>query len=610
MSVYTFNNVSVVGISSKGSFLGENINRYRTVESIEIEGYIDSRSSNTDMDGVKETQETISTYITNATATETDILQEIKVNGNSLGSGKILTLDFKASEGTLNSQIIVGSYSATIEIPKDSGSFSNAIDSGGTLSPSEILEDISEDFSVSLNTKGDYEFDHSLSVGLLQTEFLAFDNKVVQEAKGFANAIFRERHNSAITSFNLILGDHFGDYNAPARETFSESYDTHSGKFSFKQKFVLHKENGVGYSVVRTHSFGIGANGIVTVVESGEILGNTSGPEDVAGWINTEIAGSHVRCVSIFSLYHDNFSGKKDFEVARGVSIDAAVGLNSNPISVSKNIDLNTASSSYSVTYTDDEGYINSNYYLDRTISISKNQGSIFQVSENGTLRYNQIKSKNFNPTAKISSILGDESLSKARCEELLERAHNKSGSHHSIGSTHAINLTKSSFTFNKYGKSVTYTFNYSDSPEYVKKHGGIVTNSSAKEQDQNPADKFTSYLIPSAGDEISHSPGGTAKSNLATRTVIVDYVLARIPSKNIYDTVYDISDALEFARQEAISEAFKAHMDNNVIALDYNEIYITAASYSFNSDRRLSVTVTAEYPTVAYGNINNKKPF
>jgi hypothetical protein len=608
MSVYAFNNVSVIGISSQGSFLGESINRYRTVETISIEGFIDSRSSNTDMDGVKETQQTISTYITNASSSDTNVIQEITVNGSSLGNGKIISLNFEAAENTLNSQIIVGSFDAVIEIPKDSGSFSNAIDSGGTISPSKILEEISENFSVSLTSDGSYQFDHSLSVSLFLDA--VNDDSLAEEAKGFANAIFRERQNSAITSFDLILGDHYGDYNSQARETFDESYDLLNGKFDFKQKFTLNKESGGEYSIVRTHSFAIGSDGIIRVVENGEILGNTSATENSVSWINTEIAGAYVRCVSIFGTYHDNFGGKSDIETTRGISISSPIGLNSRPISITKKIDLNVSSASYSATFSDDEGYINSNYYLDRNISISKPKGSVFSVIENGTLKYNEVKNRGFDPVTRISSIQGDEPLSKARCEEFLERAHNKSGSHHSSGSTHTINLTKSAFSFNKHGKSINYSFDYSDSPELARKHGNTVTGSSIKEQDENPSDKFTTYIIPAAGDEISHSPSGTAKSNLATRTVVVEYTLARVASRNIYETVYDISSALEFARQEAISEAFKAGVDNAVLSLDYNEIYITSASYSFSAERKLTVTVTAEYPTVAYGDINRKKPF
>ena len=58
----SFTNAQVLGISASSQFLGDRTARLRTVKSIEIEGFIDSRS-NTDLQGVSETQSTIDTLV-------------------------------------------------------------------------------------------------------------------------------------------------------------------------------------------------------------------------------------------------------------------------------------------------------------------------------------------------------------------------------------------------------------------------------------------------------------------------------------------------------------------------------------------------------------------
>ena len=101
------------------------------------------------------------------------------------------------------------------------------------------------------------------------------------------------------------------------------------------------------------------------------------------------------------------------------------------------------------------------------------------------------------------------------------------------------------------------------------------------------------------------HKPG-IAKSNLSQRIVTVEYTVAR-QSQNMFEYVYDISSILENARQEAIREVYKVFVDNRIKVLDYNEIFISSANYSFNSDRQLIVTMTAEFPSVWYTNSTSR---
>ena len=93
----SFTNAQVLGISASSQFLGDRTARLRTVKSIEIEGFIDSRS-NTDLQGVSETQNTIDTLVSSLNSPST-VTEEILVNSINFGTGKIVSVNFPAAAG-------------------------------------------------------------------------------------------------------------------------------------------------------------------------------------------------------------------------------------------------------------------------------------------------------------------------------------------------------------------------------------------------------------------------------------------------------------------------------------------------------------------------------
>ena len=125
MAVFT--TASVLGIQSRGEFLGQDVARYRTVKTFDIEGFIDSRGN---VSGIADTQHTINSYVSAASASD-NIMESISINGKVYGTGRIVSLNFRAAENTLNSQIMIGQYSAQIEM-YESGDLNNVF--GATAS--------------------------------------------------------------------------------------------------------------------------------------------------------------------------------------------------------------------------------------------------------------------------------------------------------------------------------------------------------------------------------------------------------------------------------------------------------------------------------------------
>ena len=612
----TLTNASVLGINSEGKFTGEGVVRYKTVERIDLEGFIDVRATNTDIDGIKEVQAIIENDLKNNVAACGNIIRPISVNGNYLGRGKIISFTYDANEGALNNQILVGSWAATLEFHKDIGDWSKAIDSeasywSGGIS---IIDDISESFDVSLSENDTYSFNHSVNVKLFNDP--PRTDPWPQEAKDLCSAIFRERYENTITSFNLILGSHYGDYNAAARELHTEDYDLHQGTFNFARSFTLNKESGSGYSVVRTHSFTKDANGIFKVVENGEILGNSAHVENSATWLNTEIGGSYSRCLTVFDAYYGHFGGAEDiveeYNNRTGGNLTITENtLHSKPLSVTKKLAFGESSVSYSVEYTNDLGIWDGggDYYLERTLSLTKVQGGHWEVTEQGILNYNEVKNSGFDPVSKINSIRGDSSLISSRCYTYLQSHHDQDYYHHQLGnqgSAHnAWNLKKSNFSTTKHGKKITYSYIFTDADQHNPSgRYGLTTARSAelKSSNTSPTQKFGSFIMPHGGDEILSTANGSnkayAQTNLTQTTYTIDIQLYR-QNQNIFETVYDISTTIEEARQLLLSQVLSwgRFVRSNSWSLDPKEVWISNASYTFNSERKLSVSVTAQYP-------------
>ena len=98
-----FTNAYILGVQRKGDFFSDNVGRYRSVDTISIEGYIDSRASN-DRKGVRQTLVAIQNYVSAANSSANS-LEEITINGSGFGSGKIVSIDFPASEEFDENQI-------------------------------------------------------------------------------------------------------------------------------------------------------------------------------------------------------------------------------------------------------------------------------------------------------------------------------------------------------------------------------------------------------------------------------------------------------------------------------------------------------------------------
>ena len=110
-----FSDAQLLTYSSQNNFLSDGEFRYGSTKIISIDSIVDTRSSNTDQSGVKESQEEIMKLISGAYDFE-----KIIINGHDFGYGRIKSINYGASNAFDSNQVRIGKNIFEIEI-SDSG---------------------------------------------------------------------------------------------------------------------------------------------------------------------------------------------------------------------------------------------------------------------------------------------------------------------------------------------------------------------------------------------------------------------------------------------------------------------------------------------------------
>ncbi len=571
-----FDKVNLLGISQQAEFFGERNARYRTIKTIDIEGYIDNRS-NTDFKGVYQS-------LLNAESKKDDasllsnIVEDITINGTGFGKGKIVSLDFPASEGVTDSLILYGKYSASIEFYSSGdllGGSSGTLE-GADVPDQEFLESFSEDFSFSVDNDQMYTLDHSLDIKYISgirgngTSVNPVDN-----AKILANTIF----NQTPQQFTTKIGNFYGDIGQKTRTHYTETYNLIEGSTTFSKRLSILPSSGANYTSSVTNTFQMNEMGIVNVTENGTVNARSNDPteaiQEVQEGINTESAGSFSRCSGVYEAYKGYIGGNDR-------------NLNDVKLVFNKTINNSEGIGSYNIDYTDDDIYSNLTHKEERTISLSR-QGDIINVTEKGSVMSLEPKGSGFNPY----TILPSRSVSKARCQNVYDLSSGYRGELKNLNNT---------FTIPKYGKTANYTYAFTDDSE-VSDTGGI-SRKSIKHNDTIGAPVQSAIIIPNISFEVLHTPGQT---QLGQRQVSATCTLRRTKFNNNIELPLNgyggpnqdntINEAVNALKQELIQKAYEVFPDNNLIrSNDKGAIYINDVSYNFTSDNSLTINMTATF--------------
>ena len=563
-----FYNAYILGVQRRSDYFGERTANYRTVDTVSIEGYIDVRDSNPDYKGVRQALSDIDSYV--AAASTEAVIDDVIINGTGFGAGRLTSLDFPASTAIDEDQIRIGKYTASIEI-YNSGNLRDSLENASVPYP-QFLEEFSEDFSVSLQKDNTYSLTHNLSITYLSGVSEGITVDPISTAKTLAKNLFSQ----IPTQFSTVIPDSYGSIASSARQYFNESYNIIDGSSTFSKEISLLPSGMSNYSLKVSNNFEFDGQGIVKVSENGEVAPRTTEYlEEAREALDIEIAKSYNRCNTVYNSYKNYLN--------TGVADNNHV-LYNEPLTITKNVDNSAGSSTYSVTYTDNLGYANSDIREERSIAFNIDAAGVRTVSENGTVISINSKSVNFDPYALIPS----RSTVFQRCKNWYDYQMPPPNSYH-------LKNFNNKFTVPRYGKQISYTYTFTDDGSiFTEAEDSLFVRKNIINSDRIGVPNQSLITFPNT-DELLHTANQTS---LGTRSTKFDGQLRRAKYTNTLNSRVIPQTAIDTAKSECIVQAYNVYAINrNIRSLDRGQIYVGSANYSFGSNNSFSMNVDCTFP-------------
>ena len=592
----TFDNVinlsgSAVAISYENKFLGENFANYARTKKVTLKGHIDSRSSNTDSSGVKETLSSYSQILSSA-HDQTNV--DFRINGLFYGKGRVLSIDFSEK----NNPVRMGSFTADIEI-YESGNLYDELNSSSSLLPSKQypnlqntleghemahLESMSENFSFSRGGDETFDYSHSLDFKYISgkegTDYIAL-------AKSLAENIL---NNNREPDFPFT---HFsGYYNDPgqtaANHKFNETYDLVDLSFNFSKDFTVLGGEGITYSYNDSRSLTRSAEGFIEVTENGQTKSKTTDFTQAESALNFATGSSYSRCNDML-VKHGLFDGSSAADI-----------LSTQYVSFGKTLNRQQNTIDYNITFSNNPRYSTSGIHeYTQTISENFSDGTL-TVGENGTYRPYGNKSTSFNETTAIKSILNNSA--GARIGTLVSNYL----TNYSTNTSQALmdNLKRTSFTIDypKYGQAISYSCDYSMNGKFL----GISDSNTyglhtveVNTSDNSPQIMRKSFMVPGQGELVQFG----YQTEVGTRSISVTAQKKR--TSNYISNPPNLQTQLDYLYHVAVKEMLKipSNYPYNII----KEIWISNSSWNFASENgQIGVELEASFTMVGYDTLGN----
>ena len=608
----TFTNVlnlsgSAMSIAYENRFLGENFGNYSRVKRITFNGIIDSRFSNLNNSGVKESLSTITGLASTAhDQTSTDFV----INGRSFGKGRITSIDFSEK----NNPIRMGAFTANLEIyesldPSDEFSSSSSDPINSNLATAilaatpENIEDFGESFSFEVGEDDSYSYNHSLNLkyisGVSGVDY-------TQKAKDLAKAIY----NTALQpDFGYTTPEYSGLLNLAEVEAgkhlYDESYDLINLNFSFSKKFssinLPDLTFGAGRDVIKkppSRSISRGQDGHITVTENGQIQSLTS-LSAIEPWLVSVTGVNSATAMSCAALALDfqqdiqyypadgsitagtGPAGTGPAGILTGPEEGSALPLFPTPIEIGISKNKYTRSIDYSVSFSNNPRYtslgiLEFNYDIAEDI----NQGQI-TITERGKIRPYGHRQQDFDCATTLTSALAN---AEARLNAFLLKYTTANSAKIGYAGSQSVHpyeyflRRKISVDYPKNGTSVDYNITYVNdgrglSPAQQAAWG--LRNMAVTISDTHPHSMSKNYMVPNRGEIKQYGN----QTEISTRSISVQ--AQRIRTGNYLTSPPDIDIQLAAMLDAALYEALNVLYQKTVII---KETFVTGLSYSFES--------------------------
>ena len=440
----------------------------------------------------------------------------------------------------------------------------------------------------------------------------------ITQSKKAARRIFEAR-----PALGFIDAKYSGYYQVTGKNLFSETYDMSNHTCTFSKNFTLNRETGQNYSVTHSHNLSIGEDGITTITENGSVKGREvpffASARTAA---ETEITNSFSRVTGMFSGYCAGYNNNAYFLPYTSGLNHGPSGFHQNifdrPISISRTYNSGEGTVNYSVAYSNNPT-ITGDFFVERSINITKETNNDFSVQENGTIT--SYKTKRKTPESLKNFYSSTEGDIKTRCQAELNK-YKVGGIGQGVGdyaaaSVSTLNLVSSNINIQAYGKNLTYTKAFTDSKEILSSSdqtSSNMTRMSISHSDTVPTFQSTDYTIPNY-DYVFNQKGNF--TSIGRRTVSCNGFLKRISNKNLIDISYNdtgitsedlptydannsnslsVMMALKFMRDKCKEKARRVWVNYGINSNEFSEIYVSDASYSFDSVGNISLTMSFDY--------------
>lgn len=631
-----FSNASLLGYNVVNEFLGEGGVNHRKIINLSIEGFIDEGKKANNTEGVAENFAKIRDQISNQDDYWTS---DIIINGKNFGRGRVLSLDFGSSYGTLTDQIRIGQYTAELELYK-AGDHTNAIH--GALNPGaqegfflQYLNSISESLEFTKEPDGSTSASQTMSIDLMSGDYGASKSDPVTIAKSIAALPFGNDQGLEVVEFLVDNYDSTIVYGGIGQH-FTEDYDLINLNFNFSKSWKALPEGNVPNSAsntpsTRAHDYMSKTNrtiqsdnGVISVAEKGDVESFAGDWFDMTGGMEKMISNSWGACNG---LYVDVMSATSPlstnndpvFYVGTTIPIDPYVldyhfPLNKRPQTISRQYNSGAGVGSYSVTYSNQTG-IGLYYIHDYSQTISQSAG-VCEVAENGSITSYAYKGVGWDTLDYANDQLKP-------IDEYIVRSIDSS--HHALElytnfkgwlgeSLGFLQETSNKLTFPAYGKSLKYGKTLSDDPTiYSDGNAAKLKKIDMTISDVAPMPIVKPYTIPNRGlrGELIHEPGQTSAGS---RTISISATKARecyysYLTGNSANYMADWTTPTNYLINSVIiPETLRSPQQINAYIFD---MYVDNMTADFNSDGEISMSVDLTYTAGKWqpaGNVFNSK--
>ena len=363
---------TLIGYSSTGNYFGEDISRWRTVQTVTIEGIMNPDNINAMIGDGSDIPGSANTYLGH----------NVSINGYVVNRSRLISLDFVASDGSITEKHDhIAKFRATYEvyIPNtDNNVF------GITFNNLQALEEFSEEMTFSLDENGIFNCQWTMSVKYADSSTGGGVTGV--SAREAAQLLWTNITTNTPLSIPPTLNTEMTNtghiWSLSGKWYDTETYDDSNGSASFSRTRKVFSNtiqddadadgtnDTIKGSSTRKHSLEISEDGIINITEDGEVESLLEDTSHVNGWgggakTAKEIVGNRIFTggTTAYSLCNDLYNNYKEeigsLSRVGGTQQTTHTGtLYNQYTNFSVSYDPDGGKINYSITYTDDPKFL------------------------------------------------------------------------------------------------------------------------------------------------------------------------------------------------------------------------------------------------------------